>query len=169
MPHINASNRRTSPAQIAAAAVLLLLTVLADATGSAAKRTTQRTNLAVDATVTGKSLKDGFVVTFTVRITNEGPENAEGVLLETIADAGILTILSERRIQATNDARCHVAILACEIGDLAADDVVTIRIVTKVTTSETVTVGLEFRIASQTIDSVPFDNRYYSSAFVPGR
>lgn len=169
MSPLIANNRQRRTARSAALTFVSLLALIANASEPAKKIAAERTNLAVDAIVTSERRKGAFVVTFTVRVINKGPGLARGVLLETIADPKVLAKIGARRIQSTNGARCHDEILACEVGDLAADDVVTIRIVARVATSETTTVGLEFRIASQAIDSVPFDNRYYSSVFLAER
>jgi len=169
MSTLNPDNCRRPSAQTAALTILCLLAQPAHANESTRTTTTQATNLAVDAIVTSEPRKDASVITFTVRVINKGPGFAKGVLLETIVDSNVLAKLGGRRMQSTSSARCHDEILACEIGDLAADDVVTVQIVSRVATTEATTVGLEFRIASQAIDSVPFDNRYYSSVFVPER
>lgn len=76
--------------------------------------------------------------------------------------------LGKRNFRARNGVRCHDNILVCEIGDLVAHHSITIQLVIEVTAAPPTTVGLEFRIASETIDTIPFDNHYYSSAFLPG-
>lgn len=169
MSQTNPIRSRLPTARIAAAVMLTLLALFAIASETVVNETDQRTNIAVEATITTETGKDASVVTFTVRVANEGPGFAKGVLLETIADSSVLAKLGERHLRSRKGTRCHNEILACEIGDLAADDVVTIQIIAKVTASEATTIGLEFRIASQSIDSIPFDNRYYSSVFVPAR
>lgn len=149
--------------------MLAVLAISANADKSVAQATAQRTNIAVDATIATETGKDVSVVTFIVRVTNQGPGIAKDVLLETIADTGVLAKLRELQLRPTNNVRCHSKILACEIGDLAAADVVTVQIIAKVTAFEATTIGLEFRVASQAIDSLPFDNRYYSSVFLPAQ
>lgn len=130
--------------------------------------TRQSTNLAVTAVASKKSNEKSSIVTFTVTVTNDGPADAVGVLLETIADQDVLIQLSERHARAGKGIRCHSKIMVCEIGDLAAKDSVKIQFVTEVATRLPTTIGLEFRVASETIDAMPFDNRYYSSTFLSG-
>lgn len=157
-----------------AAVVLLLPLIEVSATnmdGRTADGSAPRSNIAVtaiSATTSSKSEGKPSLITFTVTIENDGPGDAQGVLLETFPSSGVLARLGKRNFRASNGVRCHDKILVCEIGDLAAQHSVEIQLVTEVTAAPPATVGLEFRIASESIDTIPFDNQYYSSAFLPG-
>jgi hypothetical protein len=168
----NCLTRWTAPRIAVVVLLLPFIEVSAtNVTAQAADGSAPRSNIAVTATAApNASNSEGkpSIVTFTVTVLNDGPGDAQGVLLEAISSSGVLARLGRHNFRASNGVRCHDKILVCEIGDLAAQHSVEIQLVTEVTAAPPAAIGIEFRIASETIDPIPFDNHYYSSAFLPG-
>ena len=129
--------------------------------------TAVRTNLSVTAVSLSENTENQTAVVFEVTVTNGGPHAAEAVLLEMVVDEAALRLFGGRRIEPSRPMRCVIESLVCDIGELAASDSLTIAVSGTLPASPPFSsFGMEIRVSSKTIDSMPFDNRYYSSTFL---
>ena len=164
------------PTQVFLAALLLLFAgnfgaqVLASQGLSAAEARTERdkrTDLSVTAVSASKKVGNRLSVAFELTIVNNGPHAAEAVVLEMVIDSVALRHLEGRQLAPSRAVRCVPESLVCDIGDLAPADRLTITVTGALpATAPLSSFGMEIRVSSRTIDSMPFDNRYYTSTFL---
>lgn len=128
---------------------------------------TRRTDLSVTAVSASEQVGNRLSVAFELTIVNNGPHAAEAVVLEMVIDSVALRHLEGRRVETSRPVRCVPESLVCDIGELAAADRLTITVTGALAaTAPLSSFGMEVRVSSRTIDSMPFDNRYYSSTFL---
>ncbi len=126
-----------------------------------------RTNIAVSATAASQGSRDKTAVVFDVTVRNDGPDIAELVILEAIVDDRILARLKNPRMQSRQKVRCYPNSFVCELGNIQPSEKVRISVSAELIGSiKGMSIGMEFRAASPTVDVMPFDNRYYSATFV---
>lgn len=127
----------------------------------------KRTDLSVTAVSASEKVGNRLSVAFELTIVNNGPHAAEAVVLEMVIDSAALRHLEGRRLAPSRAVRCVTESLVCDIGDLAPADRLTITLTGVLpATAPLSSFGMEIRVSSRTIDSMPFDNRYYSSTFL---
>jgi uncharacterized repeat protein (TIGR01451 family) len=107
------------------------------------------TDISVDKTVDDDSVVEGDEVTFTLTVTNNGPDDATGVVVTDTLPDGLTYVSSDGNCTGTTT-------IVCTVGDLAAGASVAIHIVADTTESGTFT--NEVDVISETEDSDPTNN-----------
>lgn len=111
-----------------------------------------------------------FDVIFEVTVTNHGPEPASDVLLHVARDPATEGHIEDQRLQPPPGATCDSDALMCHLGELRAAESATVRSLARVPALAAPTgITMEFRASSKTLDGVPCDNNFFSSAYLEPR
>lgn len=124
-------------------------------------------DLSIAATASSHRKGAAWYLRWEVDVSNDGPSPAAGVVVEAVADEILRIRLGNLRIEAPSGAECSGPALSCRLGDLRAGDRRRVVVEAEIAGDDQQrSAGLEFRVAANTVDTAPCDNRYYSSTFL---
>lgn len=145
----------------------LLLAVVAQGRPEPPHQSGEAADLAVAATVTSARRNGHWLLDWEVSIGNRGPDAANDVIIEAIADESLRQSLRHIRIEAFDRASCIATALVCRIEALPAGVEHRLRFYAElIETEDRRSAGLEFRVTAGTRDTEPCDNHYYSTVFL---